>query len=332
VQYELRTQVIEPKRKTFTNLAARYGDRPASRYEEGSIDVQAVANFHYRPLWDPEHEIFDEAYSVMRLTDPYGFVDPRQLYYAPYVTARSHLHEAFAATLKYLEGRDLLDRLPEGWRAALAELVIPLRHYESGGQLLSAFGCRFAYGTTIAQCLSYASFDRVGNAQLLSRLGISLGGGSDDLLVAAKQQWMGAQALQPLRRYVEELLVEKDWAVAHLGLDVADQLLYGLLYQHLDDAALLGGAGGYSLFAQHMAGWFADQRRWIDALYAAWGADSQHGSANRAALAQAAARLAPAAAQAVGALAEALDAHVQAGCADVVRTRAAAVGAAFQES
>jgi len=31
MQYELRTQVIEPKRKTFDNLVARYGDRPASR-------------------------------------------------------------------------------------------------------------------------------------------------------------------------------------------------------------------------------------------------------------------------------------------------------------
>ena len=50
MQIELRTQVIEPERKTFTNLAKRFGDRPASRYEEGSIDVQSVANFHYRPL------------------------------------------------------------------------------------------------------------------------------------------------------------------------------------------------------------------------------------------------------------------------------------------
>ena len=30
---------------------ARYGDRPASRYEEGSIDIQPVENLHYRPLY-----------------------------------------------------------------------------------------------------------------------------------------------------------------------------------------------------------------------------------------------------------------------------------------
>ena len=30
MQYELRTQVIEPPRKTFTHLVRRYGDRPAA--------------------------------------------------------------------------------------------------------------------------------------------------------------------------------------------------------------------------------------------------------------------------------------------------------------
>ena len=94
MQYELRTQVIEPPRKTFTHLVNRYGDRPASRYEEGSIDIQPKENFHYRPLWDPEHELYDETYSDFRLTDPYSFTDPRQYYYAPYVTSRAAMADA----------------------------------------------------------------------------------------------------------------------------------------------------------------------------------------------------------------------------------------------
>ena len=39
MQIELRTQVIEPRRKTFQHLIDRYGDRPASRYEEGTVDL-----------------------------------------------------------------------------------------------------------------------------------------------------------------------------------------------------------------------------------------------------------------------------------------------------
>jgi len=329
VQFELRTQVIEPRRKTFSNLVARYGDRPASRYEEGSIEIQATENFHFRPLWDPEHEIFDPAYSRLRLTDPYSFTDPRQFYYAPYVAARAQLHDAFGGTLSYLENRDLLERLPQGWRDLIAEVVVPLRHYESGGQLISAFGCRFGYGTTITQCLSYASFDRVGNAQVISRVGISLAGGSDELLTAAKQLWTQGEHLQPLRRYVEELLVEPDWAIAHLGLDLADRLLYGLLYRHLDEAALLGGAGAYSLVAQHLSGWFTDHRRWVDALNAAWAGDPGHGADNREAVAATVERLLPVASDAVTALARRADELVDAGAAARVAELTEQIRAAF---
>jgi phenol hydroxylase P1 protein len=331
VQYELRTQVIEPRRKTFSNLTARFGDRPATRYEEGSIDVQATTNFHYRPLWDPEHEIYDPTFSQLRLTDPYSFTDPRQYYYAPYVTARSNHYEGFNSTVKYLENRQLLERLPESWKALIVDVVLPLRHYESGGQLISAYGCKFGWGTTITQCLSYASFDRVGNAQTLSRFGISLDGGTDALLGTAKQRWMESEALQPLRKYTELLLIEKDWAIAHLGLDLADQLLYSLLYTHLDEAALLGGAGAYSLFAQHMSAWFTDHRRWVDALYKAWEADPETGAANRAVLVEAAGRLLPAAADAVRALAAAADSHVSSGAVAYVDEQVAKLLAAFSQ-
>src|SRR5215831_2956558 len=60
MQIDLRTVSITPLRQTFDHIAARLGaDKPASRYIEATMDVQASANLHYRPTWDPEHEIFD---------------------------------------------------------------------------------------------------------------------------------------------------------------------------------------------------------------------------------------------------------------------------------
>jgi phenol/toluene 2-monooxygenase (NADH) P1/A1 len=286
VQYELRTQVIEPKRKTFDNLVARYGDRPASRYQEGSIDIQATENFHFRPLWAPDKEIYDEAFSVLRLTDPYSFLDPRQYYYAPYVTSRAAMFDAFSATLDYLEERGMFDRLPERWSELFQTVVLPLRHYESAAQMVSCDTARFGMGTTITQCAAYAAFDRVGNAQLISRVGISLGGGSADLLDVAKTSWLQDASLQPLRRLAEELLVERDWGRSLVALDVADQLLYPLLFTHLDEVALNGGAGSYSLIAQHLSKWFKDQRRWLDALYRAWTSDPELGETNKVLLAE----------------------------------------------
>lgn len=103
MQIELRAQVIEPQRKTFQHIVERYGGRPASRYEEGTIDLQGVVNFHYKALWAPAKEIYSPDFSALKLTDPYSYMDPRQFYYAPHVTSRADLHEAFGATLGYLE-------------------------------------------------------------------------------------------------------------------------------------------------------------------------------------------------------------------------------------
>ena len=322
MQYELRTQVIEPKRKTFDNLVARYGDRPASRYEEGSIDIQAKENFHFRPLWAPDKEIYDETFSVLRLTDPYSFLDPRQYYYAPYVTSRASMFDAFSATLDYLEERGMFDRLPTAWAELFQAVVLPLRHFESAAQMVSCDTARFGFGTTITQCAAYAAFDRVGNAQLISRVGLSLGGGSADLLDAAKTSWLDDDALQPLRRLAEELLVERDWGKSLVALDVADQLLYPLLYGHLDEAALNGGAGSYSLIAQHLSRWFKDQRRWLDALYRAWTTDPELGEVNKVLLSEiveSALASAQVAALSLGAKADSL---VGAGCSPAVNESA----------
>jgi phenol hydroxylase P1 protein len=327
VQYELRTQVIEPQRRTFDHLVERHGDRPASRYEEGTFDIQARENFHYRPLWDPSREIYDESFSALRLTDPYSFTDPRQFYYAPYVTSRAAMSDAFSATLGYLESRGLLERLPDAWRELVAQLVVPLRHYESGAQLVWTAAARFGFGTSITQCAAYAAFDRVGNAQMLSRVGIALGGGTASLLEDAKVSWLEDDALQPLRMLVEETIIEQDWALSLIALDVADQLLYRVLFAHLDAAAVTGGAPAYSLTAQHLADWFKDHRRWLDALYRSWTVDPELGAANATMLADAVGRAVDNAVEALRPLCAKADTFVGAGCVRALEEVAAEVRA-----
>jgi phenol hydroxylase P1 protein len=330
MQIELRTQVIEPERKTFSNLVERFGDRPASRYEEGSIDIQSVANFHYKPLWSTK-DIYDVDYTAFKLEDPYSFTDPRQLYYAPYVQSRAAMGEAFAKSIDYVESRGLLQKLPAGWDAVVGEILVPLRHWEAGAQLVLIEGSRWAYGTTIDQCCMFASYDRIGNAQNLSRVGIVYGLGHDGALATAKQRWLEAAELQGLRRLVEETLAGDDWAKKVLTIDLADRLLYGLMYSHLDDAALSGGAGAYSLVAQHFATWFADNRRWLDQLVKVWFADETHSAANKAAYDAVLAERWGQVVEAVSDLAAAVDARVDVGATANVQASAAAVASSLTE-
>ena len=71
MQIDLRTVAIKPLRHTFDHLVERFGDKPASRYQEGTFDVQPSDNLHYRPTWDPEHELYDPARTpvVMKLSE-----------------------------------------------------------------------------------------------------------------------------------------------------------------------------------------------------------------------------------------------------------------------
>jgi phenol hydroxylase P1 protein len=261
-------------------------------------------HFNYMPTWDPAHDIYDPDYTALKLTDPYSFTDPRQFYYATYVADAAARYESFAQSLKYIEDRRLLDRLPEDWRLTMTTSVLPLRHYEQGGQLISSNACRFAWGTTIAQAAVFAAFDRIGNAQVLSLVGLALAGGAADTLTEAKKNWLYARPLQGLRRLVEEALVEPDWAAGLVALDLADAQLYPMLFAHMDDRALFHGAGAYSLIARHLNDWYNNQRKWFSALLKAWANDPEHGEANRQALGDIVARWYPQVTEAVRSVAQ----------------------------
>jgi phenol hydroxylase P1 protein len=304
--YELRTNVIEPVRNTFSYLVERFGDRPATRYQEATFNVQPMENFHYRPTWDADHELYDANYTALKLTDPYAYTDPRQYYYTPYVANAAQRYESFAQTLKYIEDRRLLDKLPENWHTVLTGFLLPLRHFESGAQLININVSRFAFGTTVEQAALFAGFDRIGNAQLLSLVGLAVAGGGGDALADAKKNWLYAAPLQGLRRLIEELLVERDWAVGLIGLDLADQQLYPMLYEHLDERALYRGATAYSLLANHFDQWYVGHRKWLAALIKAWATDPQHGEANKKVLGDIADRWYPRSHAAVRTFAEGL--------------------------
>src|SRR3546814_5701515 len=91
MQIDLKTVEIEPRRKTFDNLVRRFGDKPASRYQEASYDIQAKENLHYRPTWAPDQQLYDTEISRVKMADWDAFKDPRQYFYNTY-TLRSEEH------------------------------------------------------------------------------------------------------------------------------------------------------------------------------------------------------------------------------------------------
>ena len=276
MQIDLRTVSIQPLRTTFDHLARRFGDKPASRYQEGSYDIQAAEHLHYKPTWDPDQDLYDTAITRIVMADWYALKDPRQFYYSTYTVTRARQQDTTEANFEFVESRGLAAMMPEEVRRAALDLLVPLRHAAYGSNLNNTFICGYGYGVTFTQPCMYAAMDQLGIAQYLSRLGLLLGDVA--ALEEGKAAWLSAPAWQPLRRLVEDLLVVRDPFELFVAQNVAlDGLLFPLVYERLveDDLSARGGSAA-ALLTQFQASWFDETRKWTDAVMKVAAAESEH--------------------------------------------------------
>lgn len=273
MQIDLRTVTIQPLRQTFSHVARRLGDKPASRYQEGTLDLQADANFQYRPLWDPEHEIFDASRTAIAMADWYAFKDPRQFYYGTYTMARAKQQDAAEAAFDFVENRGLIDLLPDTVREQALKVLLPLRHLEWGGNMNNAFICAYGYGAAVTQPAMFHAMDRLGIAQYLTRIGLELA--DPDALDAAKEAWLGDPLWQGLRRYAEDTFVLKDWFELLVAQNlVLDGLVYPLVYEAFDEDLTLRGGSAVSMLTQFMRDWRNETVKWVEATVKTAAAES----------------------------------------------------------
>jgi len=262
---DLRTVTIEPLRQTFDHIAARIGpNKSASRYLEGTMDLQAEANFHYRPTWDPEHEIFDATRTAITMKDWYALKDPRQFYYGAYTASRAKMQETAEADFDFVETRGLADAYDDAAKRTALDFYIPLRHVAWGANMNGASMCAYGFGTAITQPCLYQGMDQLGVAQYLTRMGLVLGDQGE--VQAAKQAWMDQPQWQELRRYVEDTLVLKDWFELFVAQHVAlDAMLFGLAYTEVDQALNAQAGPTVSLLTRFQTELFEDSSKWVDA-------------------------------------------------------------------
>ena len=235
MQIDLRTVAIKPLRQTFDHVAAKIGgDKPASRYQEGTIRLQAENNFHYRPLWAPEYEIFDKRRTALKMADWYSFKDPRQFYYGTYTLARARMQETAEADFDFVEERGLAGTYPEAVKKVALEVLLPLRHVAWGSNMNNSFCAAYGYGTAITQPCLYQAMDQLGIAQYLTRVGLLMDEPAS--LDAAKTAWLEAPLWQEMRHAVEDMLVTQDWFELFVSQNLAlDGLLYPLVYKYIDN-------------------------------------------------------------------------------------------------
>jgi phenol hydroxylase P1 protein len=262
---DLRTVSIEPLRQTYDPVAARIGaGKPASRYQEATLDVQPDANFHYRPLWDQEHDIYDASRTALKMKDWYAFKDPRQFYYGTYTLARARMQETADGDFSFVEARGLASSLPLAAKDLALDVLLPLRHVEWGANMNNTSMCAYGYGAAITQPCMFNAMDHLGMAQYLTRMGLLLG--DAEMLGSAKQAWLLDAKWQPLRHYVEDTFVLEDWFELFVAQNlVLNGLLYPLIYQHFDNALSSKAGPVVSMLTRFQGEWFAETSKWVNA-------------------------------------------------------------------
>lgn len=308
---DLKAREIQPLRHTYAHVAQYIGgDKHATRYQEATLGAQPSANFHYRPTWDPEHEIFDTGRTAVKLADWYVLRDPRQFYYASWTMTRARQQDAMEANYQFVEQRNLVAKMPDAVRAKACDVLMPLRHVAWGGNMNNCAIAAYGYGTAFTAPAMFHAMDHLGAAQYLTRLGLALE--EPAVLEAGRAAWLDDPRWQVLRRYVEDTLVVKDPFELFVAQNLAlDGQLYPLIYgAFVDDHLALQGGTAVAMLTAFMPEWHDESAKWVDAVVKTAAAESD---ANRALIAgwartwaeRARAALAPVAELALGAAGEA---------------------------
>ena len=279
---EIKTATLEPARQTYANIVRRFGDKPATRYQEATYDAQSTDNFHYRPLWMPEKRLNDPGHTGIQMADWYVFRDPRQFYYGAYVQNRARMQEGAENNYAFFEKHELAQHLSDEVKARITNYLLPLRHIEQTANLNYMSGSAYGYGTAIAQACLYSGMDSLGMAQYISRIGLLIDDNSATSLAQAKTAWMGDAAWQGLRALCENMLVHKDWfellTVQALVLHTTVQhVFYKVLQQELS----LAGGRDLAMLTEIMQDCMKDMANWSDSVFKIAAAESD---ANKALL------------------------------------------------
>ena len=278
MQIDLRTVAIKPVRQTFDHIARRFGDKPASRYQEGTYDVQQTDIFHYRPMWEPDKLLFDKTRTKIEMKDWYALKDPRQFYYGAWTIARARQQDAAESNFEMIEDRGLTVLVPAELKQIALDVLVPLRHVHWGGNMGNTYICSYGYGTAITQPCMYHAMDHLAVAQYLTRIGLELAG--PESLDVAKEAWMSGAMWQPLRRHVENLLVVQDWFEIFVAQNlVLEGLIHPLVYDYLDSDFSAKGGTAVSMMTRFMTEWAGETAKWVDAQIKVAAAESAENKA-----------------------------------------------------
>jgi len=195
------------------------------------------------------------------------FRDPRETTYTKYTELQMEKEIFVDCILEEIEVSGYDRGLPARWMDTLAMVVAPFRYPGHALMMLAAYVAQMAPGGRIVVAATFQAGDEARRVERLAyrvrQIQMALPGFAAD----SKSLWEQDPRWQPLRRFIERLLVTYDWGEAFVGLNlVLKPIIDEFLLRHISDLALghddhLLGQIFYSL--NEDCQW---HRRWSQAL------------------------------------------------------------------
>lgn len=259
---------IKSKRQAYAQISKKFGvDRPASRYEEAVIGGQPSENFHYRPQWDVDNEIFDVRRTKIVMKDWEDFLDPRKFHYMSYVSARAKQNSTNMDNFEYIEKRTMISKLTQEDKKTIYKYLTPLRHYFYGANMNNLTLSSIAYGAPLGSASQFQAEDELGFAQHTTKMILDISENDISILNDGKDAWMNNPDWQGLRKAIEDSFIVKDYMELFVIQNVVfDGFIIPLMFSELSKSLSSSGELLVSMMSEFVLTVHEETNKWIDSV------------------------------------------------------------------
>jgi toluene monooxygenase system protein E len=174
------------------------------------------------------------------------FRDPRETTYTKYTELQMTKEIFVDGILEEIEATGYDRKLSASWLQLLSTVVAPFRYPGHALMMIAAYVAQMAPGGRIVVAAAFQAADEARRVERLAyrirQIQLFFPGFADD----SKYQWEKDPHWQPLRQFVEQLLVTYDWGEAFVALNlVLKPMIDELFLKHTSDLAL--GQGDHLL-------------------------------------------------------------------------------------
>lgn len=177
--------------------------------------------------------------SPLRCSSWEKFRDPRETTYTKYTELQMEKEIFVDCILEEIEVKGYDRGLPPEWIDMLQMVVAPFRYPGHALMMIAAYVAQMAPGGRIAVAATFQAGDEARRVERLAyrirQLQMVFPGFAAD----SKSIWEQDLCWQPLRRFIERLLITYDWGEAFVGLNlIVKPMIDDFLLKHISDLAL----------------------------------------------------------------------------------------------